>query len=194
MINLPMSHGYQQFSPNVLIDAAVIAPLFLLLAIGHTVHLLRQRASALRILLIWLFYGYLFAVAALTLFPVFWYAPDNPIHHYGFGRQQAMLTLNPTDWLHYLPTQIVGNLIMLAPLTFIGGLLFPKLRRVAPAIATAFLTALGIESLQLVMNYFYLGNRAFDTGDLLLNTAGGVLGFGAFIVLRKLYTHVTSGG
>lgn len=98
-----------------------------------------------------------------------------------------MLTLNPINWLNNSKLQIIGNVLLLVPLTLMGGLLFPKLRTLLRAITVAFSVSFVIELSQLVMNYFYLGNRVFDTGDLILNTTGGLIGYVLLVLLMKIF-------
>lgn len=88
-----------------------------------------------------------------------------------------MVITNPFEWIKYSKIQIVGNILVLMPLSFIGGFIFQKMRKLSNAVITCFLVSLLIEVTQLIMNYFYLGNRVFDTGDLLLNTLGGLIGY-----------------
>ena len=40
-----------------------------------------------------------------------------------------------------------------------------------------FFCSLGIETIQLIMSFFYLGNRVFDVNDLFFNTIGSIFGF-----------------
>ncbi|WP_369347171.1 VanZ family protein [Amylolactobacillus amylophilus] len=52
-----------------------------------------------------------------------------------------------------------------------------KSRSFKYSILLVLFSTVAIEIIQLVMNYFYLGNRIFDIGDVILNTTGGLLGF-----------------
>ena len=68
--------------------------------------------------------------------------------------------------------QIVGNFIMLLPLGIYFPLLYKKLRRFFPVLLASFGVSLMIEFLQLATRY-----RSADVDDLLLNTAGAIVGY-----------------
>lgn len=186
MINILTKNGYIGFAPSTFIKSSVVIPIFLFIAIWHTIKLVRHQASPLRFVLVWAFYLYAYAVVTITLFPISWFSGNSPIHQHPFG-EQYMLTLNPINWLNNSKLQIIGNVLLLVPLTLMGGLLFPKLRTLLRAITVAFSVSFVIELSQLVMNYFYLGNRVFDTGDLILNTTGGLIGYVLLVLLMKIF-------
>ncbi|BDR56783.1 VanZ family protein [Xylocopilactobacillus apis] len=169
-----LSNG-KSFSGGSL-NPEIILPIILMIAIVQTVKLVRNHSSIVKIILVWAFYFYLYKVISLTLFPIGWFDSNSAIHNYPFGMQN-MTELNPMKWLSYSKFQIFGNILLLMPLTFIGGIIFPKMRSLSKAVTVSFLVSLLIEISQLTLNYFYLGNRSFDTGDLLLNTIGGLIGY-----------------
>jgi glycopeptide antibiotics resistance protein len=68
--------------------------------------------------------------------------------------------------------QVVGNFIMLLPIGIYFPVLYRSLRRFIPVVFAAFAVSLTIELLQLATKY-----RSADVDDLLLNTAGAVVGF-----------------
>ncbi|MGG4441857.1 VanZ family protein [Brevibacillus fortis] len=87
----------------------------------------------------------------------------------------------------------VGNVIAFMPLGFLLPLLFPKkagsLFRV---ITLSLMLSLGVELTQLVMNV-----GTFDVDDLLLNTAGGMIGYIVYLVIwviqkKRIIFSVTS--
>ncbi|WEV37911.1 VanZ family protein [Lactobacillus sp. ESL0677] len=47
-----------------------------------------------------------------------------------------------------------------------------------------------MESTQLTLSFFYLGNRIFDINDLLLNTLGSLLGFAFFKLCNKIFKPI----
>lgn len=56
------------------------------------------------------------------------------------------------------------------------------------------LMSLTIECTQLIMSFFYFGNRIFDVNDLLFNTIGGAMGYLLYVspvgkYIAKLYTQ-----
>lgn len=130
-----------------------------------------------RSLLTALFGGYVLVLLDLTLlrfpqpgaFPNF--VPFGTIGHYLHIGGREM-------WLN-----VVGNLAAFVPL----GLLLPMFRdewRSLPcAGAFSLAVSLLIESLQYIS-----GQRVADVDDLLLNTLGGILGYLAFAVLRRVFS------
>lgn len=76
---------------------------------------------------------------------------------------------------------IGGNIIGFIPLGILLPLLFSFLRRFERVTATVFLISLLFETTQLVA-----GIGVFDVDDLILNTAGGMLGYMLFAISRWL--------
>ncbi|MDE6107922.1 MAG: VanZ family protein [Oscillospiraceae bacterium] len=72
-----------------------------------------------------------------------------------------------------------GNIIMFLPFGFFAGLLMDKPRWWKSTLVT-FGVSLFIESFQLFVS------RGTDVDDLILNTLGGLLGHGCFLLLRKV--------
>jgi glycopeptide antibiotics resistance protein len=87
--------------------------------------------------------------------------------------------------------QLAGNFILLIPLTVLGPVLWKRLRSWRLALLVGFSASLAIESLQLgisaVLGVTY---RIFDVDDLLLNTVGAVVGYGAYAMISRLVTLV----
>jgi len=97
------------------------------------------------------------------------------------------------DTLRYSPTalyQIIGNTVMLAPLTFTM-LYFKWVPSAKKALWYSFLCTLSIECIQLVQTVleflFGLGQaRSTDVDDVILNTLGAVIGVICYAVWAKL--------
>jgi glycopeptide antibiotics resistance protein len=77
----------------------------------------------------------------------------------------------------YSYKNIGGNIIGFVPLGILLPLLFSFLRRFAGLTVTVFLVSLLFETTQLVA-----GIGVFDVDDLILNTAGGMLGYMLFAI------------
>ncbi|TPR23453.1 hypothetical protein DY102_03830 [Apilactobacillus timberlakei] len=52
-----------------------------------------------------------------------------------------------------------------------------------------FLSTLLIETLQLILNYFYLGYRVFDINDIILNFIGYILGLIIYIIIKFIFSR-----
>ncbi|WP_195618267.1 VanZ family protein [Clostridium paraputrificum] len=80
---------------------------------------------------------------------------------------------------------IIGNIFLLTPLIAYLCCYNKKLRSIQKVLLISFLISLSIESIQFVEN-IYLGTlRTVNSSDLLLNTIGGLIGYGLFKVIYK---------
>jgi len=79
--------------------------------------------------------------------------------------------------------QFLGNIILFIPAGFFPPMLFPKLRKWYGLILPGLLWSLFIEISQLILNLSQLGNRSFDTDDIILNVFGAMIGY----VLYKVF-------
>ena len=84
----------------------------------------------------------------------------------------------------YILINILGNILMFAPLGFLIPLLFPNYRSFKKTVLVGFLTSLLIECTQLFLI------RGTDIDDLLLNTLGAMLGYLVYIVFKKLISKL----
>ncbi|WP_374211485.1 VanZ family protein [Lactobacillus sp. ESL0791] len=145
----------------------------------------QQHFSLKRILLLILFLLYLWLLLDITLFPILLFPPNSGPFKLGLGRQ-FFINLIFYVFPMYRPRQLIGNLILLAPLSFFAAIFKTRYRKFGNNLRLMFLSSLLIESLQLIFNIFYLGNRIFDVNDILLNTLGSILGFLFFKLLNLL--------
>lgn len=76
---------------------------------------------------------------------------------------------------------IVGNLLLLAPLGILLPLLFKKLQRLWPLVWRVGAVSALIEASQLITRA-----RAVDIDDVILNTTGAALAFGLYLLLRRV--------
>ena len=88
----------------------------------------------------------------------------------------------------YAIINIVGNILLLAPLPillFLNG--YNKLMKVKNVVFFSFVISLSIEILQYCESYFHFVYvpRATDVLDLILNTAGGLLGYCILRIYQK---------
>ncbi|WP_164491624.1 VanZ family protein [Staphylospora marina] len=81
------------------------------------------------------------------------------------------------------PLNIYGNLLVLLPLGMFLPLLYPRISSAKQVFVVAFLTVLGLETIQFIVSYFdgmvyeYAEGRAFDIDDFLLNVTGSMVGY-----------------
>lgn len=84
----------------------------------------------------------------------------------------------------YSYKNIGGNIIGFIPLGILFPLVFPVLRSFFKVTGLVFLISLFFESLQL-----FAGIGVFDVDDLILNTAGGIIGYLLYTVTRWLFNN-----
>lgn len=145
----------------------------------------RNHASRERIMITTAAISYLFILVAFTQFPLNQLQGPRPQF---WGQQSGMITLNPLRTFSYGNYQIGGNLIMLAPLSFFYAYFTEKGQSWWANAKFCCLISVTIECSQLLLNYFYLSSRCFDTGDILVNTLGATLGWLAY----QGYVHARS--
>lgn len=110
----------------------------------------------------------------------------------GYGKQKFYASTNLLDLQTLLadPTsrfQIVGNLFLLVPWVVCIAILYRQFRRFSTMLILSFVTSIVIETLQLILNYFYFSNRMFDFADIVTNTLGGaVIGFIGFQLVKLI--------
>lgn len=184
-MNIVLQNGQSYSAPIVLGAGWLILVVAVVLLGSWGYQLARRQFHWGRALLQLLFYSYLVLLLQVTLFPIGIFPPGHPVYHNGWG-QHLLINWQLAPVLHYSPLQIGGNLLLLLPLGLLAALLTPSYRTWRTNLCLAFFTSLGIEVLQLVLNYLYMGNRIFDVNDLWLNTAGGLAGFAIYLVLRRM--------
>jgi glycopeptide antibiotics resistance protein len=97
------------------------------------------------------------------------------------------LNLKPFVYLFDYPTMkeallnLIGNTAMFIPLGIVWPAVFPKLDRHGKVIVAGVGVSLCIELLQLP---FF--DRATDIDDLILNTVGFLMGYGIYLLVRKM--------
>lgn len=159
-------------------------------------------SGAPREIVLCLFVLFCAGLAALTLFPAnFWSGTgflQNPLSYYPTWEQTMsslaylpnMLTpfqeiRRALDHMSYWGLfMLLGNIIMFMPIGFFPALLWRKWRW-RKSLLTGFCTSTAIEFIQ-----FFIG-RSTDIDDVILNTAGALIGFWIFCLLRAVFPNFT---
>ncbi|MBY0097127.1 VanZ family protein [Mesobacillus maritimus] len=91
--------------------------------------------------------------------------------------QTIMNYINATGYINtsIVITNLAGNILAFMPLGFFLPLLFKRYLKFRNTIFVVIASTFSVECLQY---YFRVGS--FDVDDLILNTVGGILGFGVF--------------
>ncbi|MBP3950251.1 VanZ family protein [Bacillus suaedae] len=94
------------------------------------------------------------------------------------------------DWFFWNSVKLSAyNLLMLLPLGVYLSIFNIKNSKVAAVII--FLVSFGIETSQLFFGYLgIIMGRSFNVDDLILNTAGGVIGYLAFELIKKVFRRL----
>lgn len=142
----------------------------------------RQGFHLFREVLLNAFFLYLLAVVAMTLFP-FWIG-SGPDVHGSINLEPAVQTvrmfrLRPAFALK----NVVGNLVLLAPLGLFLPLFWPRFRGLLGTSLFGLVVSVGIETLQ----YLLPGIRITDIDDVILNTLGVTIGYALYRALRLLF-------
>jgi hypothetical protein len=136
----------------------------------------RDREKVVAVLFAWAL-----AVVALTLFPI-----QIVLYDWDFHANLVPLVETVRMWrgatLHTSITNVGGNLAMFVPFGVLMPLLFAKSRRPLSLAAQAFAVTTLIEAVQWLSR-----SRIFDVDDLILNTAGGLLGLGLYHVGVRVF-------
>ncbi|MBS6975484.1 MULTISPECIES: VanZ family protein [Gordonibacter] len=156
-----------------------------------------RRTGARRTCLYLALTAYVGAVAAVTLFPLpveggMGYAPTwgisyNLVPFAGIARTVADAA--QTGWWWSIATIIVGgNVLMFVPLGLMLPLLSDRLRRLPAAALVLAACSVAIELAQLVVGLAVAGYlyRVVDVDDVILNVAGGLIGFGLWKAWERL--------
>ncbi len=125
-----------------------------------------------------LMYIYLSFVLYFTLMPVIASIPFALNHPYAPMNLVPFIDVSARrgDFLR----QIVLNIIMTIPFGFLFPLTRNRTAKFSGTVFFCFLMSLGIEILQPLIN----GSRSSDITDLITNVAGGMLGYGLYVMFK----------
>lgn len=169
------------------INGGILLPIFLIIFLVPIVRQAYKKDLQWKKDIIWgCFLLYLLLLLTITIFPIYIFGINSPIYKIGFGKQ-VFINLNIMALKEYLPIQLLGNMLLLAPFSLFMALYAKKFTKWLPNFLSLFLISLTIETIQLILNYFYLGDRVFDINDLLLNSIGGLLGLATYKILSKFF-------
>lgn len=137
-----------------------------------------------------LFFLYILCVISVTLFPLlinfnrkFYRVSVNLVPVVGtvknilnVNKETSMKNFMIKFWFK----NIIGNLVMLVPLSLALPLLWERFRSLRKTILFVFFVSFSIETLQLLSSFIGNVGRAFDVDDIILNTLGAFIGYGVY--------------
>ena len=137
-----------------------------------------RRSPASRAAMEAVFVGYVAAMLYVVFLPLPWRPGDTRL-------VSSCVNLVPSrtvvgiirDFPGLVIQQLLGNVVMFAPLGFLLPLLGSRYRRFAITAAVAVAASLGIELVQLVLLLAVTARRSVDVDDVILNVTGACLGY-----------------
>jgi glycopeptide antibiotics resistance protein len=99
--------------------------------------------------------------------------------------REVMRALHHQNW-HQIDRVLGGNFLLLVPFTLLGPVLWPRLRAWRWALAMGMGLSASIELLQLALcALLQNAYRSVDVDDVIVNTAGALLGYALFVGGRR---------
>jgi glycopeptide antibiotics resistance protein len=187
-----------QFLKSLILTNITLVPLWLLFRFFTNSNNRKngKHVSNRRELLLLLFVVYVASVASITIVPLPEFERDHfssphinliPLGTTIKGIANTFTDNQPMVVLINVATNFFGNLIMFMPLGFMLPLLNEKYINQKKIFKTAALCSLSIETIQLLSMSFGI-YRYVDIDDIILNTAGAVVGYGIYkSVLKPAY-------
>lgn len=83
---------------------------------------------------------------------------------------------------------VLGNLLLLLPFGILLGIM--KVKTVGRAFLYGLLVSLAIETIQLTISLLSLGTRSVDVDDLILNSAGTLIGFLLYRIVYQILRNI----
>lgn len=139
---------------------------------------------------------YLVLVAYITLKPN--HHGDGWIENYGYepnlipfakiGEMVASGVRYDMPW-DYIVVPVLGNVAMTVPFGFLVPVVARRLRRLWRTVLATVLYSVAIELSQLMVGLVAFGllYRTVDVDDVILNTLGGAIGYGAFVLIERSF-------
>jgi len=142
----------------------------------------RKQKSWIQMIIQASFYIYIFAVLNLTIYFILFrrMAGSEWLHNLLLRLHNGINLIPFTIFNKYsiVDRQIIGNLIMLAPLGIYLPILYSKVSDYSKVILIGILTSLSIEIIQLLTSF-----RSADIDDIILNSIGIVIGFSLYKII-----------
>ncbi len=140
----------------------------------------QKKLSGRRVAWWCVFFCYCFIVLSATLFMRYPKAKNDQVYPLFYSYYESLILGDMGSWRN-----ILYNYAMFMPLGFLLPLGWKKMQSSRWILFTGFLCSLLIECTQLLTR-----RGMFEADDLLGNTLGALLGFGLFLLLRKLIKSV----
>lgn len=180
----------------------VIIPLLIMYELIAYIKLKRKHSIEYWILGI-SFYIYLMLFIGVTFFPIpiqkeviaiLKTTSGNYINYNIIPFHSILQTLRTNPSEKSILIQIMGNIILIMPITFYISLVNNRIKNIGNTIALVLFISILIELFQFIIGtivgYYY---RIIDIDDIILNTFGGILGYlFAMLIKRAVPKHVSN--
>lgn len=182
----------QTFVIRMLVVAAVVLPVYVLLRVlwkrrqGEKV---KHKNGVAREVVLAVFVLFMMGLLVLVLWPATYETPT-VAERLQSGWQINLVPLrNIKRFFNIFGTEafwvnIVGNVLMFTPLGFCLPLLWRRWQRFWKVLLAGILVPVCIETVQLFVG------RSVDVDDVLLNALGVALGYGLYVLCRKLFFRI----
>lgn len=138
------------------------------------------RAPLRRAVLEGCFVGYLFALLYVTVFAYWYPGHDEPALTWWMVNLvplRTIIELARPEHVTQAVRQLVGNVVMFVPLGVLLPALWARYRTPGRITLAALTASISIELLQLVLRLTGVMSRSIDIDDVILNTAGALIGW-----------------
>lgn len=191
-------HTYQ---PDIILSNGTLFWLIISLAAITLSYQQKKYANITRLIMWGCFYFYLYWLLKLTIFPIAIFKQSFATFatigygHIMFYEQQPLKMMQYMFVNENAMYNILGNTVMLAPLTSLLALLYQKFSHWLTMLLVSILVSGVIEMTQLLLTYFYMNARTFDIMDIITNSTGGlVIGYGTYHLLKWIFPKMVDYG
>jgi Glycopeptide antibiotics resistance protein len=133
-----------------------------------------------------LFYFYIILLAYFLFFSEH-YGRENILKEYRYNLEffkeiKRFIKYREQLGFESFAVNILGNILAFAPFGFFLPLLNVKYRKIFYTTFLCFIFSLGVETIQLILKV-----GIFDVDDIIMNTAGGVLGYLSYLIFCRIF-------
>ena len=128
---------------------------------------------------------YAFWIASVAFFPLPFSGSHGAPLHVNLIPLQGLRASFAGLTARQIVREHVGNLLLLAPITFVCAALWPRLRAWKWAFVLGVGWSAAIEITQLILSLIFGGYRSVDVNDVMFNLVGALLGYGLFALSRR---------
>jgi len=136
---------------------------------------------------------YISVLIELFFFPIPCYPSE-----WAVGREYTKPSMNFVPFVNILSTQpfvivrnLFGNILVFVPLGFLVPYMMKSEKKIKKTLIIVVLSSIGVELIQFIGSFmiFRMDWKVVDIDDLIMNTIGGLIGIGCYLMFNKLTRH-----